>query len=173
MIVDEKRGATECILFVSGDPVEFCRLAAALSLTEEEVRALLGDMDRQYRGEERGVQLSITDKTVQMVSNRKYAYIVEEMMQPLQEKTLSQAMLETLSVIAYKQPVTRSEIEVIRGVRCEYCVRELLKLGLIQELGRKDAVGRPVLFGTSDQFLRQFGLRSLDELPKPDEEPEA
>ena len=86
-------------------------------------------------------------------------------MQPAQTKSFSQAMLETLSVVAYKQPVTRNDIEAIRGVRCEYSVSQLLKLGLIQELGRKDAVGRPMLFGTTDAFLRQFGLHDLGELP--------
>lgn len=102
---------------------------------------------------------------VQLVSNRKYAGFVEALLQPAQTKSFSQAMLETLSVVAYKQPVTRNDIEAIRGVRCEYSVSQLLKLGLIQELGRKDAVGRPMLFGTTDAFLRQFGLHDLGELP--------
>ena len=91
---------------------------------------------------------------------------VEELLQPAQTKSFSQAMLETLSIIAYRQPVTRSDIEAVRGVRCDYSVSQLLKLGLIQEMGRKDSVGRPMTFGTTDAFLRQFGIHSIEELPE-------
>ncbi len=158
-------GAIECILFVSGEPVDLVSLQRALGLTELELQSILGKMEESYAAQDRGVQLYRTGDTVQLVSNRKYAGFVEALLQPAQTKSFSQAMLETLSVVAYKQPVTRNDIEAIRGVRCEYSVSQLLKLGLIQELGRKDAVGRPMLFGTTDAFLRQFGLHDLGELP--------
>ena len=87
-------------------------------------------------------------------------------MQPVQSKSFSQSMLETLSVIAYRQPVTKADIEAVRGVRCEYAVGQLMKLGMIRELGRKNVVGRPMLLGTTDAFLRHFGIRSLSELPQ-------
>ena len=135
-------GAIECILFVSGEPVDLVSLQRALGLTELELQSILGKMEESYAAQDRGVQLYRTGDTVQLVSNRKYAGFVEALLQPAQTKSFSQAMLETLSVVAYKQPVTRNDIEAIRGVRCEYSVSQLLKLGLIQELGRKDAVGR-------------------------------
>lgn len=84
----------------------------------------------------------------------------------MQSKSFSQSMLETLSVIAYRQPVTKADIEAVRGVRCEYAVGQLMKLGMIRELGRKNVVGRPMLLGTTDAFLRHFGIRSLSELPQ-------
>lgn len=166
MIVDEKKGAIECILFVAGEPVEIEVLRNALSITQVELQSILDDMDRQYREEGRGILVSMTDKSVQLVSNRKYAYIIEQMLQPPKEKNFSQSLLETLSVVAYKQPVTRAEIEAVRGVRCDYSVSRLEELGFIQEVGRKDTVGRPAQFGTTDKFLREFGINSISQLPE-------
>lgn len=163
---DKRFSAIECILFVSGEPVSLVQLQRALDMTGIEMNAVIHQMEELYRTEERGVQLYITEDTVQLVSNRKYAGYVEELLQPAQTKSFSQAMLETLSIIAYRQPVTRSDIEAVRGVRCDYSVSQLLKLGLIQEMGRKDSVGRPMTFGTTDAFLRQFGIHSIEELPE-------
>jgi segregation and condensation protein B len=162
---DERFGAIECILFVSGDPVPMVQIQRALGVTGIELNYILRSMDELYREEKRGVQLYMTDDTVQLTSNREYAAFVQELLQPVQEKSFSQAMLETLSVIAYRQPVTRTDIENVRGVRCEYAVSQLLKIGMIQELGRKNVVGRPMLFGTTDAFLRHFGLHSIADLP--------
>ena len=163
---DERFGAIECILFVSGDPVPVIQLQRALGLTDIEMQSTLQSMDELYRREERGIQLYLTEETVQLVSNRKYTDLVLTLLQPVQSRTCSHSMLETLSIIAYRQPVTRADIEAVRGVRCEYAVSQLLKLGMIRELGRKDVVGRPMLFGTTDAFLRHFGLRSISELPR-------
>lgn len=165
MSYDERISAIECILFVSGEPVSTVQLQRALGVTQMEILHLLDTMDSLYQSEQRGILLYRTEETVQLVSNKKYAAYVEELLQPAQTKSFSQAMLETLSVVAYRQPVTRAEIEAVRGVRCEYSVSQLVKLGLIQELGRKDAVGRPMLFGTTDAFLRQFGISSVKDLP--------
>ncbi|MEG1547782.1 MAG: SMC-Scp complex subunit ScpB [Clostridia bacterium] len=162
---DERFSAIECILFVSGEPVSILQLQRALGITEMEIQFVLQGMDKLYREQERGVLLYLTEETAQLISNPKYAPFIEELLQPAQTKSFSQSMLETLSIIAYKQPVTRSDIESVRGVRCEYSVSQLIKLGMIQELGRKDAVGRPMLFGTTDAFLRQFGLHSITDLP--------
>ena len=166
MQYDARFGAIECILFVSGDPVPIAQLQRALQLTDLEMQSALESMDALYRKEERGIQLYITDETVQLVSNRKYSDMVLALLQPVQARSFSQSMLETLSISAYKQPVTRADIEAVRGVRCEYAVSQLLKLGMIQELGRKDVIGRPMLFGTTDAFLRHFGLHSVRELPR-------
>lgn len=163
---DERYSEIECILFVSGEPVSIVQLQRALDVTNMEIDAILRAMEQAYREEERGILLYLTEDSAQLVSNRKYASSVEELLQPAQTKSFSQAMLETLSIVAYKQPVTRSDIEAVRGVRCDYSVRELLKLGLIREVGRKDSVGRPMMFGTTDAFLRQFGLHSVNELPE-------
>ncbi len=163
---DKNYSIIECILFVSGEPVTFAELMCALDMTQLEMQSTLQNMEKCYREEARGVQLYITEQTVQLVSNREYAPIVEKLLQPVQTKSFSQSMLETLSIIAYKQPITRAEIEAVRGVRCDYSVHQLLQMGMIQELGRKDAVGRPMMFGTTDAFLRQFGLHSIKELPQ-------
>lgn len=163
---DERFGAIECILFVSGDPVPIIAIQRALGLTDLEMHSVLQSMQALYKQEERGIQLYLTEETAQLVSNRKYTETVLALLQPVQSKNFSQSMLETLSVIAYKQPVTRADIEAVRGVRCEYAVSQLLKLGMIRELGRKDVVGRPMLFGTTDAFLRHFGLTSIGELPR-------
>lgn len=162
---EERISLIECILFVSGEPVTYAELMSALDITYIELQAVLQRMDALYKKEERGIQLYLTEQTVQMVSNRKYAPVVENMMQPVQTKSFSQSLLETLSIIAYKQPVTRGEIEAVRGVRCDYSVSQLLHMDMIREVGRKDTVGKPVLFGTTDAFLRQFGLYSLQDLP--------
>lgn len=155
----------ECILFVSGEPVGLAELGRTLDISEGWLRSMLTNMRAKYVEEERGIIPSLTDDTVQLISNRKYASYVENLLQPAQTKTFSQAMLETLSVVAYMQPVTRSDIEAIRGVRCDYSVAQLLKQGLICEAGRKDCVGRPMLFITTDKFLRQFGIASVSQLP--------
>ncbi len=165
MEYNERFGAIECILFVSGDPVPIIELQRAIGVTDIEMEHIIRSMDELYKNEKRGVQLFITPETMQLVSNKEYAKYVEELVQPVQAKSFSQAMLETLSVIAYRQPVTRADIEAVRGVRCEYAVSQLMKMGMIRELGRKNVVGRPMLLGTTDAFLRHFGIRSLNELP--------
>ena len=100
-----------------------------------------------------------------------YAPYVERLLQPVQQQSLSQAAMETLSVIAYRQPVTKADIEKVRGVKCDYSVQSLLNKGLIQEQGRRETLGRPILYGTTDAFLRHFGIESLDQLPPQEEGP--
>ena len=158
-------GAIESILYVSGEPVSFVELERVFDLTALEVNALLVEMEEKMRAEGRGVLPFITDRTVQLVTNPCYNGMIVRLLAPPEERALSDSVMETLSVIAYRQPVTRADIEAVRGVRCEYSVSLLLKQGLICELGRKDCVGRPMLFGTTDAFLRKFGLHSLAELP--------
>ena len=177
MEYNERMGAIECILFVSGDPVPIIELQRAIGVTDIEMEHIIRSMDELYKREKRGVQLFITAETMQLVSNKEYTRYVEELVQPVQSKSFSQSMLETLSVIAYRQPErlapsceaaaeNRRRIEAVRGVRCEYAVGQLMKLGMIRELGRKNVVGRPMLLGTTDAFLRHFGIRSLSELPQ-------
>ncbi len=166
-------GAVESLLFVSGEPIGFAELVRVFDLPEQKVRALVAEMETEMRIAGRGVLPYVTETTVQLVTNPVYYEKVVSLLSPPEEKSLSDSVMETLSVIAYRQPVTRADIEAVRGVRCEYSVTQLLKQGLIRELGRKDCVGRPMLFGTTDAFLRKFGLHSLEELPPmPAAEPE-
>lgn len=159
------RNRIECMLFVAGDPVAIAELARVLDLPTPKTRNLLSEMEYAYRVNERGVQLLVTADTAQLVSNRSYIEDVKKLINPDETKNVSQSLLETLAVIAYRQPVTRSDVERVRGVRCDYAVTQLQKLGLIVEVGRKDVVGHPTLFGTTDKFLRQFGIHALEEMP--------
>lgn len=160
------KNTVECMLFVAGDPVPLTELARALEISRDEAGRLLVEMERDYRHEGRGVQLLVTEETAQLISNSEYISAVTTLLQPQQQRSVSQSLLETLAVVAYRQPVTRADIENVRGVRCDYAVSQLLKLGLISEAGRKNVVGRPMLFATTDRFLRQFGIHSLDEMPE-------
>lgn len=169
----KKAAIVECLLFVAGEPVLITEIARVLEQDEASVKALLYEMEMTYREEGRGICLMTTDDTAQLVSNRDYISYVETLLQPEQKKSVSQSIMETLAVIAYKQPITRAEIESIRGVRCEYAVSQLIKLGLIAAVGRKDVIGKPMLYATTDTFLHKFGLHNLSELPTlPLEEPE-
>ena len=172
-VLSEKElfGALESMLYVSGEPIGLPELVRVFDLPEQTVRNLISKLEIEMREAGRGVLPFMTETTVQLVTNPRYNELVISLLSPPEERSMSDSVMETLSVIAYRQPVTRADIEAVRGVRCEYSVNQLLKQGLIRELGRKDAVGRPMLFGTTDAFLRKFGLHSLEELP-PIPEPE-
>lgn len=158
----------EAILFVSGEPVELNELAKALEISSLELTVALDELEGYYDRERRGIRLLRFGDHVQLGTRPDYAPYVERLLQPIQKQTLSQAVMETLAVIAYKQPVTRSEIEAIRGVKCDYSVQSLVNKRLICEVGRKESLGRPILYGTTDEFLRHFCISSLEELPKVD-----
>ena len=162
---EELMGALESILFVTGEPLPKPEIARVFGMNELELNILLADLESELAKNKRGVRLFTTGDTVRLVSAPEYDEWLIKLLAPPQEKNLSDSMMETLSVIAYRQPVTRADIEAVRGVRCEYAVSQLLKQGFIKELGRKDVVGRPMLFGTTDAFLHRFGLHSIEELP--------
>lgn len=159
------RSIIETLLFVSGEPVAVSDLAALLQITDIELNAELLSMRDDYETQQRGILLQFINDKVQLCSNKLYADYVERMLQPEKTRTFSQSVIETLAIIAYKQPVTRADIEAVRGVRCEYSVSQLLSIGFIEEVGRKNAIGRPALFGTTDKFLQHFGISSISELP--------
>jgi len=161
----EMCAAAEAMLFVSGEPVAIGDLAAAMECDAGELRAALTSLKAQYEKEERGILLRFVGDKAQLCTDGKYAFCIERLLQPAKNKPFSQSVMETLSIIAYKQPVTRTEIEAIRGVRCEYAINQLLTLGFIGEIGRKNTIGRPVLFGTTEKFLLHFGLESIEQLP--------
>ena len=134
------------------------------------ILAKLGISD-EYDYRQRGFLLKRFGENVQLATRPLYSEDVVRLLQPVQQQSLSQAAMETLAVVAYKQPVTRAEVEQIRGVKCDYSLQSLMNKGMIQEIGRKDTIGRPILFGTTDGFLSHFGIRSLEDLPPMPEPP--
>lgn len=158
----------EAILFVSGDPVRVDVLAHAMNLTVQELEQALDELRDHLALENRGIQLNRSGETVFLSICPKYAPQVELFLQPIQKQPLSQAVLETLSIIAYRQPVTKGDVESVRGVKCDYSVQTLVNRGFIEECGRRETLGRPILYRTTDKFLQHFGIESLDELPSVD-----
>ena len=156
--MDRITSKIESILFVAGEPVLLSELCRGLELTEGELKQKLFELQLSYEAEDRGLRLFTTAA--------ENAEAVEAVLNPTQQRSLSNSVLETLAIVAYRQPVTRGEIEEVRGVRCEYAVERLLKLGLIAVSGRKDVPGRPMLLVTTDTFLHKFDLTSLDDLPQ-------
>lgn len=153
----------ESILFVSGTQVAATDITEKLGITEKELNDCVSELQKKYSANS-GVQLLKFNKKLQFCSNPTYAEEVSSVLNPIKERELSKSMLEVAAIIAYKQPVTRIDLEDIRG-NSEYALQKLLELGVIEPVGRKDAVGRPVMFGTTDKFLKRFQISSLDELP--------
>ena len=152
--------------------MEIRELARALSVTEKEAREALEALRDEYDFAQRGFVLKLFGTKAQLATRSLYAGDVVRLLQPVQMQTLSQAAMETLAVVAYKQPVTRAEVEQIRGVKCDYSLQSLINKGLIREAGRKDTIGRPILYCTTDDFLSHFGLEGLDGLPPMPEPPD-
>lgn len=160
------KAVLEAILFTMGDSVEIDRLAAVIEEDKETTKKLLDEMAEAYQKEDRGIALTTLEGAVQLCTKSElYEYLIKIAKTP-KKFVLTDTLLETLSIIAYKQPITRLEIEKIRGVSCDHAVNRLLEFELITEVGRMDAPGRPLLFGTTEQFLRSFGVKSIEELPE-------
>lgn len=154
----------EAILFVSGKPVEESFIREKLEITGKQYSEALDELNKQYSGDS-GIHILRFNKKIQFASNPDYAKQVEAVLNPIKEKELTNAMLETLAIIAYKQPITRIEIEEIRAVDCTYAVQNLMRLGMIEVVGRKEAIGKPLLFGTTDEFLKRFSISEVADLP--------
>lgn len=156
---------TEAVLFAVGESVTLDKLADILEVEKKEMREIVAQLKEKYEDEERGILLIELENSVQLVTKDiAYEYLVKIAKTP-PKQTLTDTVLETLSIIAYKQPVTRGEIEKIRGVSCDHAINKLLEYDFIEEVGRLDAPGRPLLFGTTEQFLRSFGVKSIGDLP--------
>jgi segregation and condensation protein B len=153
----------EGLLFVADEPVSFQRLSQALDVSEEAVKSALALLEQSFV--DRGVRLQRAGGCVQLVSAPELASSIERFLGLEFRSRLSSAALEALSIVAYEQPVTRAEVEAVRGVNSDTVLRTLLSKGLIEEVGRLDTVGRPILFGTTFEFLQFFGLKGLDDLP--------
>ncbi len=172
MELNEAPYVIEAVLFVSGEPVSILDMSTALGLSEIETMNAVEALMREYEESPRGIVLKRYGNNLKLETRAEYAPYVERLLQPVQRQTLSQAALETLAVIAYRQPVTKGDVELVRGVKCDYSVQSLMGKGLIMEVGRKEALGRPILYATTDQFLEHFGISDIRELP-PLPEPEA
>ncbi len=153
----------EAILFASGKSVKLADISQKLGVTEAEIHKALADL--KTRLGDSGIQLLEFNKKAQLASNPLYKDQVEAVLTPIREKELTRTILECAAIVAYKQPITRAEIEAVRGVSSDYGVSALLELGLIYACGKKDAIGHPTLFATTDEFLKRFKLNSLEDLP--------
>ncbi len=164
--IENPEAVIEAVLFTMGNSVEIKKLARVIGRNESETLDIIRHMKEAYDTSlDKGITLMELESAVQMCSKSEmYEHVVKIAKTP-KNYVLTDTLLETLSIVAYKQPVTRLEIEKIRGVSCDHAVNRLVEFGLITELGRLDAPGRPLLFGTTEEFLRSFGVKSLDELP--------
>ena len=170
MEIEKLQSAVEAILFTMGDSVELSKIAAAIGHDDETTRKLIHNMMDRYNEEDRGIRIIELEDSYQLCTKKEmYEYLIRVAKQP-KKYVLTDVLLETLSIIAYKQPVTKLEIEKIRGVKSDHAMNKLVEYGLIEEAGRLDAPGRPILFGTTEEFLRRFSLQSLEELPTLDQE---
>lgn len=163
---NEKIATLEAILFAMGDSVELSKLSAVLETEEEETEELLQCLSERYEKDDCGIELIRLEDSYQIVTKAGMYDALVKIAKVPRKMVLSDSVIETLSIVAYKQPITRIEIENIRGVSCDYQINKLLEYNLIAELGRKDAPGRPILFGTTEEFLRSFGVKSLKDLPE-------
>ncbi|GAA0793045.1 SMC-Scp complex subunit ScpB [Clostridium sp. AF19-22AC] len=165
MEIEKLQGIIEAILFTMGDSVELGKIAAAIEHDEDTTKKIIHNMMDRYEQENRGIRIIELGDSFQMCTKKEvYEYLIRIAKQP-KKYVLTDVLLETLSIIAYKQPVTKLEIEKIRGVKSDHAVNKLVEYGLVEEVGRMDAPGRPLLFGTTEEFLRRFSVQSLDELP--------
>lgn len=166
MEIEKIEAIIEAILFTMGDSVEIDKIALAIGHDKTTTKKIIHNMMDKYEQENRGIKICELDNSYQMCTKQSmYEYLIKVASQP-KKHVLTDVLLETLSIIAYKQPVTRSEIEKIRGVKCDHAINKLIEYNLIDEVGRLDAPGRPLLFGTTEEFLRQFGVTNIEELPE-------
>ena len=158
-------GVIEAILFTMGDSVELLKIADAIGHDEDTTRKIVHQMMDKYETEDRGVRIIELENAFQMCTKKEmYEYLIRVAKQP-RKYVLTDVLLETLSIIAYKQPVTKLEVEKIRGVKSDHAVNKLVEYNLVCERGRLDAPGKPILFGTTEEFLRRFSVQSVEDLP--------
>lgn len=165
---DQYKSIIESLLFVSGEPLSLKDLVHNLEIEEKYLKELLGEMMEEYDQRARGIKLIPINGAYQLVTKPVNSDNIQKLIKKNTRQTLSQASLESLAIIAYKQPITRVEIEDIRGVKSDSAIQRLIERDLIVEVGRKEVPGRPILYGTTDEFLRHFGLVDLKQLPSLD-----
>lgn len=163
--MNELKNKLEAILFVAGDIIGVKDIAKGLDVEISEVRKQIAILSDEYDKRDAGIKIIWVKDGVQMSSREEYYDSIDNVLAPLKTTSLTRSAIETLSVIAYKQPITRTEVAEIRGVRSDYSINILKQRGLIEEAGRKDALGSPMMFATTELFLREFNICSLDDLP--------
>ncbi len=163
--IEKLESAIEAILFAMGESVELHKIATAIEHDEDTTRKLIHNLKDRYQQENRGIRIIELGNSFQLGTKEEmYEYLIRVAKQP-KKQVLTDIMMETLSIVAYKQPVTKLEVEKIRGVKSDHAVNRLVEYGLIEELGRLQIAGRPIVFGTTEEFLRRFGIHSIEELP--------
>jgi segregation and condensation protein B len=162
----ELKGIIEAILFSAGDPVSLKDICYALDMDQKEILPVIKEMKDLYNFERRGLQLIEADGHYQFSTRPEHYGYIQKMHSPHRKPGLSPASLETLAIIAYKQPITRAEVDAIRGVQSDTAISTLIERKLIQEVDRLDTVGRPILYGTTIEFLKYFGIGNVEELPE-------
>ncbi|MCR5481420.1 MAG: SMC-Scp complex subunit ScpB [Clostridia bacterium] len=160
------KSAFESMLFTWGEPLDVKLAAEIFNIHWKDAYEYFKELQQEYEQEGRGIVIREVDKTFQYVTREENAGYIERLCTPVKQKRLSQSALEVLAIIAYKQPVTKGEIESIRGIKCDRVLEGLEKKSLIAEVGRANSIGRPILYGTTDMFLKHFGLTSVKELPE-------
>ncbi len=166
MELKEAESIIEGVLFAAGDAVDVEKISDILDIDTKSTRAILTALADKYDREKRGLQIIRLEDSYQMCTRRDYQEYISRLAEPRRSQSLSDAAMEVLAIVAYKQPVTRAVIEQIRGVSCDSLVNKLLEKNFIEEVGRLDTPGRPMLFGTTEEFLRCFGIESIMELPE-------
>ena len=163
------KSALESMMFVWGEPLDVKTAADVFNMNRQEIYDCFLELKKEYEQEGRGIVIREVNKAFQFVTREENADYIERLCTPVKARRLSQSALEVLAIVAYKQPVTKGEIEAIRGIKCDRVMDGLIRKELVCEKGRSDAVGRPILYGTTDAFLKNFGFSSLKELPPIDD----
>lgn len=154
------------MMFVWGEPLSVKAVADIFNMDKKEIYDCFKELQEEYEQEGRGIVIREVNKSFQFVTRKENLDYIERLCTPVRRRRLSQSALETLAIVAYKQPVTKGEIEAVRGIRCDRVMEGLIRKNLVAEVGRADSVGRPILYGTTDEFLKQFGFETLKDLPE-------
>ena len=160
------KSAIESMMFVWGEPLAIKDIADIFNVDKKEIYEACKELQNEYEEEGRGIVIREVNKSFQFVTRKENREYIERLCTPVRRRKLSQSALETLAIVAYKQPVTKGEIEAVRGIRCDRVLEGLAAKGLVTIVGRADTVGRPNLYGTTNEFLKQFEFESLKDLPK-------
>lgn len=163
------KSAFESMMFVWGEPLDVKLAAEIFNISRQEAYGHFKELQREYEQEGRGLQIREINRSFQLVTKPENTEYIEKLCTPVKRRRLTQSALEVLAIVAYKQPVTKGEIEAVRGIRCDRVLDGLKKKDLVTELGRSSAIGRPILYGTTDSFLKNFGFTNLKELPDIDD----
>ena len=160
------KSAFESLMFTWGEPIEAKACAELFSISKQDAISLFRELQDEYEQEGRGIVVREVNGAFQFVTREENAEYIERLCTPVKAKKLSQSALEVLAIVAYKQPVTKGEIEAIRGIKCDRVMEGLMAKGLVEQVGRSQAIGRPILYGTTDTFLKNFGFTSIKDLPE-------